>query len=166
MFDFRDVLTSRESDYNEATEGNFHCYDWFCIHALPIISPKWRDISVQETKRMSNVVTATDEAYAIFVLQKTNKLYWLNEIEKEKKTPRDEAGNQTEEGRNFDGIVEAPLRFTSSDGYEVFTEICHQVCSVPENEHCNGWEEAYQNRQSETAAASKQKIVQKIKIDV
>jgi len=153
------MLTSRESDYNEATKEDFHCFDWFCIHTLPIISPKWRDISVQETKRMSKDVTATDEAYEIFVLE-TNKLYGLNEIEKEKKTPpANEAGDETEdEGRNVDGIVEAPLRFTSSaTGYELFTEICHQVCSVRESEHCNGWEEAYQNRRSETVAASKQK---------
>ena len=101
------MLTSRESDYNEATKEDFHCFDWFCIHTLPIISPKWRDISVQKTKRMSEAVTATDAAYAIFVLE-TNKLYWFNEIEKEMKTPANEAGDETEEGRNADGIVEVP----------------------------------------------------------
>lgn len=128
-FDFIKMLEARCHQFNTAEEPDLLTWWWFCMDALPVISTSWRDQKKQCADPMSKVVTKTDEAFTIYLLE-VNKEIWQEEW-------RNDEGQQNV-SQEF--VEPDPIRFVSEEGQKKYEEIIRLVVKARTCQYAREWE--------------------------
>lgn len=141
VHDFEGMMKARKQKYKEACEDDFAAFQFFVVTALSAVNSIWNRDATKLTSLMTEVVTRTDEAFALWMLE-SNKDKWKQQCLDEDKENKEKENNDDADDDDDD---DESTRFGSDIGHQAFERYVTMVEKARSSEHCEEWNKELQN---------------------
>lgn len=151
VHDFEDMMKARSKKYKEACEDEdvFAAFEWFVLVALSAVNSTWNKDATKINSLMTEVVTRTDEAFALWIIE-SNKDKWEQQCADEDK----ENGGDINEDEEDDESA----RFGSDVGTQAYEKYVGLVEKARSSEHCEDWNKELQNHLKDHLSKNKKAV--------
>ena len=148
MHELVPMMKARTTKYSDANENEdiFNAPSWYVLVALSAVNCTWSKDLTKQTQLMTSIVTRTDEAFVVFVIE-TNKKKWSKNFQEDED----------------DADEEETTRFASDIGlqkYEDFTTLVENARAAAWKDE---WDREIQNNLKEHYFKAKKMAAKSVK---